>query len=474
MSQKFDFAMIGLGVMGRNLLYNMADNGFAVVGFNKSPEKLKALEEGATPGTKVKGVTSLQEMINLLAVPRKIVLLVPAGAPVDEVLGLLKPLLQKEDVIIDAGNSHYTDTIRRMKEQAEFGFHFMGMGVSGGEEGARRGPSIMPGGDRSAYENVAPVLKAIAAKADGEPCVDYMGKGAAGHYVKMVHNGIEYAIMQILAEVYDILKRGKQFTNAELNEIFAKWNQGDLQSFLMEITADVFLQKDDIGEGDLVDKILDVAGSKGTGKWTSQSAMDMGVAIPVIDAAVSMRNISSLKTERVAASKLYEDLDHNIPTDKEVLVQQVHDALYSSIIICYAQGLAMLQKASVQLDMEIPLQDAVKVWRAGCIIRSSMLGVFYNVCNNNPGISNILLAPEIVALVKAKVTGLRSTVLSATKAAIPAMALGNALAYFDAFTTQKLPLNLTQSQRDFFGAHTYKRIDVDGVFHTQWFSSTAQ
>jgi 6-phosphogluconate dehydrogenase len=473
MSQNFDFAMIGLGVMGRNLLYNMADNGFAVVGFNKSAEKLKALEDGATPGTKVMGVTSLQEMVDALAIPRKIILLVPAGAPVDEVLGLLQPLLQKDDVIIDGGNSHYTDTMRRMKEQAAFGFHFMGMGVSGGEEGARRGPSIMPGGDRSAYDNVAPVLKAIAAKVDGEPCVDYMGKGAAGHYVKMVHNGIEYAIMQILAETYDILKRGKSFTNAALHELFATWNKGDLQSFLMEITADVFLQKDDKGEGDLVDKILDVAGSKGTGKWTSQSAMDMGVAIPVIDAAVSMRNISGLKTERVTASKLYDTIDHVIPTEKEVLVQQVHDALYTSIIICYAQGLAMLQKASVDLEMEIPLQDAVKVWRAGCIIRSSMLGVFYNVCNNNSGISNILLAPEIVALVKGKLSGLRNTVLSATIAGIPAMGLSNALSYFDAFTTERLPLNLTQSQRDFFGAHTYKRIDMDGVFHTQWYSSTA-
>ncbi|MBC7651823.1 MAG: NADP-dependent phosphogluconate dehydrogenase, partial [Deinococcales bacterium] len=455
-------------------LYNMADNGFAVIGFNKSAEKLTALEDGATPGTKVKGVTSMQEMVNALAIPRKIILLVPAGAPVDEVLGLLQPLLQKDDVIIDGGNSHYTDTMRRMKEQAAFGFHFMGMGISGGEEGARRGPSIMPGGDRSAYENVAPVLKAIAAKVDGEACVDYMGKGAAGHYVKMVHNGIEYAIMQILAEVYDVLKRGKSFTNAELHELFATWNKGDLQSFLMEITADVFLQKDDKGEGDLVDKILDVAGSKGTGKWTSQSAMDMGVAVPVIDAAVSMRSISGLKVERVTASALYPAINHTIPTNKTELVQQVHDALYSAIIICYAQGLAMLQKASVDLEMEIPLQDVVKVWRAGCIIRSSMLGVFYNVCNNNPGISNILLDASIVELVKNKVTGLRSTVLAATTAGIPAMGLSNALAYFDAFTTERLPLNLTQSQRDFFGAHTYKRIDVEGVFHTQWYSSTAQ
>ena len=474
MSQQFDFAMIGLGVMGRNLLYNMADHGFAVVCFNKSAEKLKALEDGATPGTKVKGVTSLQEMVNTLAIPRKIILLVPAGAPVDEVLGLLRPLLQKDDVIIDGGNSHYTDTTRRMKEQAGFGFHFMGMGISGGEEGARRGPSIMPGGDRSAYENVAPILKAIAAKVGDEACVDYMGKGAAGHYVKMVHNGIEYAIMQILAEVYDILKRGKSFTNAELHELFATWNKGDLQSFLMEITADVFLQKDDKGEGDLVDKILDVAGSKGTGKWTSQSAMDMGVAIPVIDAAVSMRNISGLKAERVTAAGLYTAVDHTIPTEKAKLVQEVHDALYSAIIICYAQGLAMLQKASTELEMEIPLQDAVKVWRAGCIIRSSMLAVFYTVCNNNPGITNILLDGSIVELVKDKIIGLRSTILSATTAGIPAMGLANALNYFDAFTTEKLPLNLTQSQRDFFGAHTYKRIDMDGVFHTQWVSSSAE
>ncbi len=474
MPQQFDFAMIGLGVMGRNLLYNMADHGFAVVGFNKSAEKLKALEDGATPGTKVKGVTSLQEMVDALAVPRKIILLVPAGKPVDEVLGLLKPLLQKDDVIIDGGNSHYTDTVRRMKEQAEFGFHFMGMGISGGEEGARKGPSIMPGGHRSAYENVAPVLKAIAAKVDGEACVDYMGKGAAGHYVKMVHNGIEYAIMQILAEVYDILKRGKSFTNAELHELFATWNKGDLQSFLMEITADVFLQKDDAGDGDLVDKILDVAGSKGTGKWTSQSAMDLGTAVPVIDAAVTMRSVSTLKAERVIAATLYEAVDHTIATDKEALVKQVHDALYSSIIICYAQGLAMLQKASVDLEMEIPLQDAVKVWRAGCIIRSSMLGVFYTVCNNNPGISNILLDASIVELVKDKVKGLRSTILAATQAGIPVMGLSNAINYFDAFITERLPLNLTQSQRDFFGAHTYQRIDKEGVFHTQWISTAGE
>ena len=474
MSQDFDFAMIGLGVMGRNLLYNMADHGFAVVGYNKSLEKLKALEDGATAGTKVKGVNTLENMVNALSIPRKIILLVPAGAPVDEVLGLLKPLLQKDDVIIDGGNSHYTDTIRRMKEQAEFGFHFMGMGISGGEEGARRGPSIMPGGDRSAYENVAPVLKAIAAKVDGEACVDYMGKGAAGHYVKMVHNGIEYAIMQILAEVYDVLKRGKSFTNAELHDLFATWNKGDLQSFLIEITADVFLQKDDAGEGDLVDKILDVAGSKGTGKWTSQSAMDMGVAVPVIDAAVSMRNISGLKSERVIAAKLYDTIDHIIPTEKAVLVQQVHDALYSAIIVCYAQGLAMLQKASIELDMAIPLQDAVKVWRAGCIIRSSMLGVFYNVCNSNPSITNILLDESIVDIVKNKITGLRSTILAATSAGIPVMGLANALAYFDSFTTERLPLNLTQSQRDFFGAHTYQRVDKEGIFHTQWISSSAE
>ncbi len=468
MEKKFDFAMIGLGVMGRNLLLNMADNGFAVVGFDKDETKTNALESSATAGTIVKGVNTLEEMVASLAKPRKIIMLVPAGKPVDDVLSSLQPLLEKEDVIIDGGNSHYTDTMRRIESQKAFGFHFMGMGISGGEQGARTGPSIMPGGDASAYKNVQPVLEAIAAKEGPESCVAYMGKGAAGHYVKMVHNGIEYAIMQILGEVYDILKRGKGIGNAELHALFAGWNKGDLQSYLIEITAAVFLQKDETSDADLVDKILDVAGSKGTGKWTSQSAMDLGMGIPVIDAAVTMRSISGLKTDRVKAAGLYLSPEKNIATDKETITQQMHDALFSAIVICYAQGLALLQKASIDLDMQIPLQDAVKVWRQGCIIRSAMLGLFYKVTNNNPGISNILLDTEIAALINDKIKGLRSIVVAATEAGIPNMALSNALNYFDAFTTDRLPLNLTQAQRDFFGAHTYQRIDKEGIFHTHW------
>ncbi|MFP5042648.1 NADP-dependent phosphogluconate dehydrogenase [Parasediminibacterium sp. JCM 36343] len=468
MAQQFDFAMIGLGVMGRNLLLNMADHGFAVVGFDKDATKTNALEGGATPGTIVKGVNTLEEMVSLLSKPRKIIMLVPAGKPVDDVLQSLQPLLEKDDVIIDGGNSHYTDTARRIESEKSFGFHFMGMGISGGEEGARRGPSIMPGGDAGAYKNIQPVLEAIAAKDGTEPCVAYMGKGAAGHYVKMVHNGIEYAIMQILGEVYDILKRGKGFTNPQLHEIFDGWNKGDLKSYLIEITAAIFLQKDEDSDADLVDKILDVAGSKGTGKWTSQSAMDLGTAIPVIDAAVSMRSISGLKKDRVKAAGLYTLPSHEIATDVETVKQQMHDALFSAIVICYAQGLAMLQKASVELDMQIPLQDAVKVWRQGCIIRSAMLGIFYNVCNANPGISNILLDEAIAAMINEKVKGLRSIVGAATEAGIPSMALSNALNYFDAFTSEKLPLNLTQAQRDFFGAHTYQRIDKEGIFHSHW------
>lgn len=468
MEQQFDFAMIGLGVMGRNLLLNMADNGFAVVGFDTDASKTSALESAATVGTTVKGVNSLEAMVALLKKPRKMILLVPAGKPVDAVLTSLQPLLSPEDVVIDGGNSHYTDTLRRIEAQATMGFHFMGMGISGGELGARTGPSIMPGGNYEAYLNVQPVLEAIAAKANGEPCVAYMGKGAAGHYVKMVHNGIEYAIMQLLGEVYDLLKQGKGYSNEQLHQLFRQWNEGDLQSYLMEITAAIFLQKDELTGGDLLDAILDVAGSKGTGKWTSQSAMDLGTAIPVIDAAVTMRSVSGLKASRTQAATLYIQPSKSIETAPVDFEQQLHDALVSAIIICYAQGLAMMQKASTELGFEIPLQDAVKVWRQGCIIRSAMLELFYTVCSQNPSISNILLDPTIANPIQSSIVGLRSVVIAATQAGIPSMALSNALNYFDAFVSEKLPLNLTQAQRDFFGAHTYQRIDRDGIFHSHW------
>lgn len=467
MSQNlFDFGMIGLGVMGRNLLLNMADHGFSVIGFDKDETKNSALESSATPGTTVKGVSELAQMIQLLQRPRKVMMLVPAGQPVDDVIASLLPLLEKGDVIIDGGNSHYTDTLRRVKYLREKDIHFMGIGVSGGEKGARTGPSIMPGGDKEAYAHVQPMLEAIAAKVNGEPCVAYLGKEGAGHYVKMVHNGIEYAIMQLISESYAILKKAG-LSNQQLHETFKSWNEGDLQSFLVEITADIFLQKDDKSDADLVDVISDKAGSKGTGKWTSQDSMELPVAVPVIDTAVAMRTLSGYKDERTVAAELY-GASEPISEDTQVLVQQVHDALFFATILAYAQGLAMLFQASKDLQMEIPLTDVVSVWRGGCIIRSSLLGTFTNAYKQTPDLSNILLNQEVASLVKSVEGNTRSLVAFAAQSGIPAAALMSSLAYFDAYKTAYMPTNLIQAQRDYFGAHTYQRTDIPGTFHTEW------
>ena len=467
MSQNlFDFGMIGLGVMGRNLLLNMADHGFSVIGFDKDETKNSALESSATPGTTVKGVSELAQMIQLLQRPRKVMMLVPAGQPVDDVIASLLPLLEKGDVIIDGGNSHYTDTLRRVKYLREKDIHFMGIGVSGGEKGARTGPSIMPGGDKEAYAHVQPMLEAIAAKVNGEPCVAYLGKEGAGHYVKMVHNGIEYAIMQLISESYAILKKAG-LSNQQLHEVFKSWNEGDLQSFLVEITADIFLQKDDKTDAHLVDVISDKAGSKGTGKWTSQDSMELPVAVPVIDTAVAMRTLSGYKDERVAAAELY-GASTAISEETQVLIQQVHDALYFATVLAYAQGLAMLFQASKDLQMEIPLTDVVSVWRGGCIIRSSLLSVFTNAYKQTPELSNILLNQEVAALVKSVEGNTRSLIAFAAQSGIPAAALMSSLAYFDAYKTAYMPTNLIQAQRDYFGAHTYQRTDIPGTFHTEW------
>jgi 6-phosphogluconate dehydrogenase len=467
MSQNlFDFGMIGLGVMGRNLLLNMADHGFSVIGFDKDETKNSALESSATPGTTVKGVSELAQMIQLLQRPRKVMMLVPAGQPVDDVIASLLPLLEKGDVIIDGGNSHYTDTLRRVKYLREKDIHFMGIGVSGGEKGARTGPSIMPGGDKEAYAHVQPMLEAIAAKVNGEPCVAYLGKEGAGHYVKMVHNGIEYAIMQLISESYAILKKAG-LSNQQLHEVFKSWNEGDLQSFLVEITADIFLQKDDKTDAHLVDVISDKAGSKGTGKWTSQDSMELPVAVPVIDTAVAMRTLSGYKDERVVAAELY-GASNAISEETQVLIQQVHDALYFATILAYAQGLAMLFQASKDLQMEIPLTDVVSVWRGGCIIRSSLLGVFTSAYKQTPELSNILLNQEVAALVKSVEGNTRSLIAFAAQSGIPAAALMSSLAYFDAYKTAYMPTNLIQAQRDYFGAHTYQRTDIPGTFHTEW------
>lgn len=465
---QYDFGMIGLGTMGRNLLLNMADHGFAAIGFDKDLTKAGVLESSATPGTKVKGTASLSEMVQQLKPPRKIMMLVPAGQAVDSVIRDLLPLLEKGDIIIDGGNSHYTDTLNRIEYLKDKNVHFVGMGISGGEHGARTGPSIMPGGDVEAWHQLKPLLEAVSAKVNNEPCVAYMGKGAAGHYVKMVHNGIEYAIMQLISEVYDILKRVAGLNNDELHDVFSKWNDGDLKSFLVEITANIFLKEDELTKNRLVDMIMDKAGAKGTGKWTSQDAMNIGVPIPAIDSAVTMRAISAIKEERKEAAKLYRPVVKSIRSGKEKVIVQLHDALYCATIICYAQGLAMLHKASTDLKMDIPLKYVVKVWRGGCIIRSSMLETFAKVYSGKTVPSNILLNKKIVSLVKKKSGNLRKIIKLAATHKIPAPGLMNALAYLDAYSTSELPVNLIQAQRDYFGAHTYLRIDREGTFHTIW------
>lgn len=469
-NQLFDLGMIGLGVMGRNLLLNMADHGFKVIGYNKSQEKLDRLIADATPGTTVGGVTTLEGLIQQLEVPRRIMLLVPAGDPVDEVIESLLPLLEKNDIIIDGGNSHYTDTLRRNNYLKQKGFYFIGVGVSGGEEGARTGPSIMPGGDEVAYGFIQPLLEAVAAKVNNVPCVAYLGKHAAGHYVKMVHNGIEYGIMQLISEAYQLLGRGLGLTNDELSEVFDQWDKEDMTSYLIEITADIFLYEDDKTSNRLVDMILDKAGSKGTGKWTSQDAVDLPVPIPTIDMAVSMRNISSFKQERVEAARLYKTGDKAIEVEKESFIRQVHDALYFATLISYTQGLAMLQKASKQLNMGIPMPQVVKVWRGGCIIRSSLLDVFSEAFERDPLLPNLLLDKGIAEMLKSKEEGLRRVIVKAVENQYAVGAFMATISYYDAYRTANLPTNLIQAQRDYFGAHTYQRIDdpTGPFYHTEW------
>jgi len=464
----YDFGMIGLGTMGRNLLLNIADHGFSAIGYDKDPSKASLLGSSANAGTTVKGVVTLAEMVSSLKSPRKIMLLVPAGPIVDAVIKDLLPLVETGDIIIDGGNSYFLDTQRRIDNLKGTKIHFVGMGVSGGEQGARIGPSIMPGGDSEAWTQLKPILEAIAAKVNDEPCVAYMGKNAAGHYVKMVHNGIEYGVMQLISEVYDFLKRGMGISNDDLHQIFKKWNEAELQSFLIEITADIFTKVDEQTGQKLVDVILDKAGSKGTGKWTSQEAMNLPVPIPTIDMAVAMRDLSSYKDERLQAGALYKPRIKPLSANKEKLVLPLHDALYAATLITYAQGLAMVHKASGEHQMDINLNDVVKIWRGGCIIRSRQLEIFTAAFKKNPNLSNILLDKKIASLLKKKIPALRKINREFVAARIPAAGLMSALSYFDAYISERMPTNLLQAQRDYFGAHTYQRIDKEGSFHTDW------
>jgi 6-phosphogluconate dehydrogenase len=470
----FDFGMIGLGVMGRNFLLNMADHGFSVLGLDKDDQKALSLEKEADEGTTVKGVTTAKEFAASLRRPRCIMMLVPAGAPVDSVIDEFLPLLEKGDILIDGGNSHYTDTQRRIKRLADQGIHFMGMGVSGGEKGARTGPSIMPGGDLEAWKAVQPMLEAVSAKVDGSPCVAWMGKGAAGHCVKMVHNGIEYAIMQLISETYQLMHHGLGLDNDQLHEVYAKWDAGDLKSYLVEITADIFTRVDKKTGARLIDMILDEAGAKGTGMWTSQDSMSMHYPVPVIDIAVSVRDLSSYKDERVRAQQIYGTDNEPIGMAADKFIPLLHDALYFGVLVCYAQGLGLLGTASVDLAMDIPLAEVARIWRGGCIIRSALLDTFWDIYRADPQLPNLLLNESVAALLKPKTAGIRAVVGTAAAAGYPVPALSTALSYFDGYRRKHLPVNLIQAQRDYFGSHTYQRIDEPGSFHTEWESDQTE
>jgi 6-phosphogluconate dehydrogenase len=459
--------MIGLGVMGRNLLLNMSDHGFAVAGYDKDREKVEQLTKSPGKGV-VKGFTSLQEFVSSLKKPRAVMLLVPAGKIVDSVIEEITPLLDKGDLIIDGGNSYFTDTNRRAASLKEKGLHFFGTGVSGGEEGARNGPSLMPGGDPEAYKVVQPIFEAIAAKVKGEPCVTYIGPGSSGNFVKMVHNGIEYAIMQLIAETYEVMRKGLGLNGEQMHEIFTKWNEGRLQSFLIEITRDIFAYKEPGSSKLLLDLIKDEAKSKGTGKWTSQVAMDLQLPITAIDTAVSMRDLSKYKDIRVKASLLYKDGKLKLDGDQQKFIQSLEEALYFSTLIAYAQGMHMLSQASKEYGYQLKLDRIALIWRGGCIIRSTFLEDIYQAYKTDNNLAHLLLDPSIAKKVNGVIAGTRLIASSAAAAGIGIPAHAASLSYFDAIRSEHMPSNMIQAQRDFFGAHTYERIDKEGVFHTQW------
>lgn len=465
--QLYDFGMVGLGVMGRNFLLNVADNGFSVIGLDTNKEQVQALEEEAA-GKVAKATTDMKEFVASLKTPRKIMLLVPAGKVVDIVIDGLLKYVKPGDLIIDGGNSFFPDTDRRLAALKEKKVQFLGVGVSGGAKGARLGPSIMPGGSKKAYNQVKKILEAVSAKVNGEPCVAYMGKGSAGNYVKMVHNGIEYAMMELLAESYDILKNIGGLSNEEIQKTYTKYNRGRLKSFLVEITAEIFNQKDDLGKGMLIDKILDKAKQKGTGKWTSQNAMDFGIPVPTIDAAVTMRGISSLKEERIAASKILSVKGTKGKVDKKKLIKAVGDALYFSFITAYAQGLALLADANEEKKYDLDMEATARIWRGGCIIRAVLLEDIRKAYSTNEKLANLMIDPTFASYLKKTHKSTRTIIKQAIDAGVPTLAFSASLAYFDAYRDARLPLNLVQAQRDHFGSHTYERTDKDGKFHTEW------
>ncbi|MBZ5555256.1 MAG: NADP-dependent phosphogluconate dehydrogenase [Acidobacteriia bacterium] len=470
---EYKIGVVGLGVMGANLALNMERNGFPVIGYDLDAAKMRAFLEGPAKGKRIAGADSPADLMKALEKPRRILIMVPAGSPVDSAIAHLKPHLDTGDILMDGGNSFFLDTERRNKELEAQGFLYIGTGVSGGEEGALWGPAIMPGGQHEAWEAVSPILRAMAARADdGQPCVEYMGPRGAGHFVKMVHNGIEYGDMQLIAEAYDLLHRGLGLAADELHDIFSEWNQRELKSYLIEITAAIFEKQDTETGKPLVDVILDEAQQKGTGKWASQNAFDIGAPIPTINAAVESRILSALKPQRVAASQVLRGPVPAYAGDVRRLIEAVEAALYASKITSYAQGCALMSLASEEYKFELHLADIAKIWRAGCIIRASLLGDIMAAYHHNPALVNLLLDPAFREAVESRQDAWRFVVQTAVGMGLPVLAMSASLAYFDAYRSARLPANLTQAQRDYFGAHTYRRIDKDGVFHTEWTSTT--
>jgi 6-phosphogluconate dehydrogenase len=467
---KNQFGLIGLAVMGQNLVLNAADHGFSVSVYNRTGAKTEEFMAGEAAGKNITATYSLEDFVESLERPRIIQIMVKAGAPVDAMIDQLVPLLDEGDIIIDGGNTFFPDTERRAKALEAKNLRFIGMGVSGGEEGARFGPSMMPGGTQEAYRFIEPLVTAMSAKApsDGAPCVAYIGPGGAGHYVKMVHNGIEYGDMQLIAESYHLLKAALNPSAEEFYQIFSEWNAGELSSFLIEITANIFTKKDEETGQALVDLILDRAEQKGTGKWTSQNALDVGSAIPTITAAVDGRLMSSIKAERVAASKILSGPEASYKGDRQTLIEGVRAALYASKICSYAQGMALLKKASAEYKYNLHLDEIARIWRAGCIIRAELLDDITNAYRRNPELPNLLVDDEFKARVQSRQPAWRSVIKTAVELGVPVPAMSVSLAYFDAYRTERLPANLIQAQRDYFGAHTFERIDKEGSFHANW------
>jgi len=467
-NKQCDLGLIGLGVMGRNFLLNVADHGFSLTGYDLDADKVKQLNKEKSYEHDIHPAGDLADFAAKLRRPRAIMLLVPAGKPVDSVIEEITPRLDQGDLIIDSGNSHFKDTDRRSEKLEGHGLLFMGMGMSGGEYGARYGPSIMPGGPREGYGRVENILSQAAAQVDGEPCVAYLGKGSAGHYVKMVHNGIEYAVMQLIAETYDLMNRGLELTADDLHGIYREWNSQELASYLVEITSQIFARTDEKTGQPLVEVILDAAKQKGTGKWTEWDATDLQVPTPTIDAAVTMRNLSSLKSERQQAAEYLRGPSAKYGGDQQKFVGQLKDALYGSMVLTYAQGMALLRRASTHYEYGLDLATVARIWRGGCIVRAALLEDIRSVFSSSPDLPNLLMNRDFAQEVMRCQNQLRAVVSAAVQMGVPVPALADSLSYFDGYRSGRLPANLIQAQRDYFGSHTYERTDAEGTFHSQW------